>query len=250
MCCPRRTLTGVGAVLVVLFGTAIAAAETPPTTAAPAATPAATPALPGPPGIDESWTARVLYAVAARRTPGGQTVMSLRHYTPYSQGPGIYMVTGAKVVKKKTWIRIQLPKRPNGTQGWVPEAALDVRRNVTWIRVKTGSRTVEVFRKGVRVKTFRAAVGTGGTPTPKGLFAIWDPVPTTGQLGPYILVLTAHSTVLRTFGGGDGIVGIHGWPNAGVLGQAVSHGCVRMSRDGVRALSRYAAPGVPVEIVA
>jgi len=176
--------------------------------------------------------------------------MSLRHYTPYSQGPGIYMVTGAKVVKRKVWIRIQLPKRPNGTQGWVPEAAVDVRRNVTWIRVKTGSRTVQVFRKGVPIKTFRAAVGTGGTPTPKGLFAIWDPVPTGGQLGPYILVLTAHSNVLRTFAGGDGIVGIHGWPSSGVLGQAVSHGCVRMARDGVRALSRYATPGVPVEIVA
>ena len=250
MCRFRRTLTGVGAVTVVLFGAAIAAAETPPATAVPAALPAAAPALPHGPRIDESWTARILYPVAARRTPGGRIVMSLRHYTPFSQGPGIYMVTGAKVIKKKTWIRIQLPKRPNGSQGWVPEAAVDVRRNVTWIRVKTGSRTVQVFRKGAPIKTFRAAVGTGGTPTPRGTFAIWDPVPTGGQLGPYILVLTAHSNVLRTFAGGDGIVGIHGWPNSGVLGQAVSHGCVRMSRDGVRALQRYALPGVPVEIVA
>jgi len=131
----------------------------------------------------------------------------------------------------------------------VRRAALEIRRNGTWFRVTTGSRTVRVFRKGVPIKTFRAAVGTGGTPTPRGLFAIWDPVPTGGQLGPYILVLTAHSNVLRTFAGGDGIVGIHGWPNSGVLGQAVSHGCVRMSRDGVRALSRYAASGVPVEIL-
>lgn len=176
--------------------------------------------------------------------------MSLRHYTPYSQGPSVFMVTGTRVVKQKLWIRVQLPKRPNGTQGWLPESALDVRRITTRIRISTGTRTVRVLRKGTPVATFRAAVGTGGTPTPRGLFAIWDPVPTGGELGPYILVLTAHSNVLRTFLGGDGIVGIHGWPSAGVLGKAVSHGCVRMSRDGVRALSRYAAPGVPVEIVA
>ena len=176
--------------------------------------------------------------------------MSLKHYTPYSQGPSVFMVTGTKVVQRKLWIRVQLPKRPNGTQGWLPESALDVRRTTTRIRVSTGARTVQVLRKGKLLTTFRAAVGTGGTPTPRGLFAIWDPVPTGGQLGPYILVLTAHSNVLRTFAGGDGIVGIHGWPSAGVLGQAVSHGCVRMSRDGVRVLSRYAAAGVPVEIVA
>jgi lipoprotein-anchoring transpeptidase ErfK/SrfK len=249
MCRFRRRLTGVGAVAITLLGAGIAAAEAPAATAASTATSAAE-RLPGPPTTTESWTARVLYPVAARRAPGGRIVMSLRHYTPFSQGPGVYMVTGAKVIGRKTWIRIQLPKRPNGTQGWVPEAAVDVRRNVTWIRVKTSTRTVQVFRKGVRIKAFRAAVGTGGTPTPRGLFAIWDPVPTGGQLGPYILVLTAHSNVLRTFAGGDGIVGIHGWPSSGVLGQAVSHGCVRMSRDGVRDLQRYALPGVPVEIVA
>ncbi len=246
MCRFRITLAGGVAAAGLLLGTAVAAAETPP----PGATPAATPALPGPPTIASSWTARILFPVAARRNPGGGIVMKLKHYTPYSQGPSVFMVTASKVVKRRVWIRIQLPKRPNGTQGWVPEAAVDVRRNTTWIRVKTGSRTIQVFKRGVRVRTFRAAVGTGGTPTPGGLFAIWDPVPTNGQLGPYILVLTAYSNVLRSFAGGDGIVGIHGWPNAGVLGQAVSHGCIRMSRDGVRALNRYATPGVPVEIVA
>lgn len=191
----------------------------------------------------------MLFPVKARRAPGRGVVMSLKHYTPYSQGPSVFMVTGTEVVNGKLWIRVQLPKRPNGTQGWLPESAVDLRRTTTRIRISTGARTVQVLRKGKGVAAFKAAVGTGGTPTPRGLFAIWDPVPTGGQLGPYILVLTAHSNVLRTFAGGDGVVGIHGWPNAGVLGQAVSHGCVRMSRNGVRALSRYAAPGVPVEIV-
>jgi lipoprotein-anchoring transpeptidase ErfK/SrfK len=106
-----------------------------------------------------------------------------------------------------------------------------------------------VFRNGRRIKSFGAAVGTGGTPTPIGLFAIHDPVPTSGELGPYIFVLTAHSNILKTFAGGDGVVAIHGWPASNVLGKAVSHGCVRMARAGARALAPYAKPGTPVEIL-
>ena len=207
------------------------------------------PTLPGPPSAQTgSWTARILYPVSGRSTPGGRIVARLRHYTEFSQGPAVYMVTERRVVRRRVWIRIQLPKRPNGTRAWVPQDAVDLRRIRTWIKVSNGRRTVQVLSQGKVVKTFRAAVGTGGTPTPKGLFAVLDPVPTSGQLGPYILVLTAHSNVLRTFGGGDGIVGIHGWPSSSVLGKAVSHGCVRMARGDVRVLARYAKAGVPVQI--
>jgi lipoprotein-anchoring transpeptidase ErfK/SrfK len=218
-----------------------AAAQTAPTS----------PELPGPPALEKTWTARILYPVAARRTPGGAVVARLQHYTNWSQGPSAYMVTTSTVVKGRTWIRVQLPKRPNGTQGWIPQDAVELRQTTTWIRVSTRAKTLTVFVNGKRAKRFRVGVGTGGTPTPRGRFAILDPVPVGGyHLGPYIMVLTAHSTVHRTFMGGDGIVGIHGWPTSTVLGKAVSNGCVRMSRGDVRALARYARPGVPVEILA
>ncbi len=207
-------------------------------------------ALPAAPTPARSWTARIQYPVAARRTPGGRVVTRLRHYTPYTLRPAIFMVTASRrLASGKVWIRIQLPRRPNGSLGWVPIGAVALRAHTTWVRIDRRARTVTVFRAGARVKTFRAAVGTGGTPPPSGLFAIHDVVPVSGQLGPYILVLTAHSRVLRTFAGGDGTIGIHGWPDSGVLGRAVSHGCVRMSRTGVRALTRWASAGVPIEVV-
>ncbi len=215
-----------------------------------AAAPPGAPALPGGPTLQRSWTARIEYPVAARRTPGGAIVTHLEHVTPYSRRPAIYMVTGSRrLTNGKVWIRIQLPTRPNGAQGWVPFGAVALRSHTTWIRISRRARTVTVFTAGVRVKTFRAAVGTGGTPTPSGLFAIHDVVPVGGLLGPYILVLTAHSRVLKTFAGGDGTIGIHGWPDSGALGKAVSHGCVRMSRTGVRSLTRWARAGTPVQIV-
>jgi lipoprotein-anchoring transpeptidase ErfK/SrfK len=243
-----RTPRRLAATLVTAAACAAVAAPAPAQTSAGA--PTAVPAPPGPPTVEGSWTARILYPVAARRTPGGAVVARLMHYAEFSTGPSVLMVTDRKVVRRKVWIRILLPKRPNGTNGWVPADAVELRRIKTRIKVSVSRRTVQVMSAGKVVKTFRAAVGTGGTPTPKGLHAIYDSVRTNGQLGPYILVLTAHSNVLRTFAGGDGIVGIHGWPTSAVLGQAVSHGCVRMSRDGVRTLAAFAKAGVPVHVAA
>lgn len=214
------------------------------------APPRTAPGLPQAPTPERSWTARIEFPVAAREKPGGRVVMRLEHVTPYSRRPAIYMVTGSRrLTNGKVWIRIQLPKRPNGSQGWVPAGAVGLRKHTTWIRISRGARTVTVFKAGVRIKGFSAAVGTGGTPTPSGLFAVHDVVSVGGQLGPYILALTAHSRVLRTFAGGEGTIGIHGWPDSGALGKAVSHGCVRMSRTGVRSLTRLATPGTPVEII-
>ncbi len=194
-----------------------------------------------------SWTANIAAPVVARALPGAGARVRLPGHTRWSLTPTSYMVTGAKDIGDVRWVRIQLPLRPNGRSAWVPEEQVVLRRTRTWIRVSTATKRVEVFVAGKRRRTFVASVGTGGTPTPKGRFAIYDSVPTNGQLGPHILVLTAHSNVLRTFAGGNGIVGIHGWPST--VGQAASHGCVRLSKSGIRALNSFAKPGTPVEIV-
>ncbi len=204
--------------------------------------------LPTAPSLkDGSWTASIAAPVVARARPGAGARVRLRGHTQWTLSPTSYMVTGAKDVKNVRWLRIQLPLRPNGRVAWVRSDQAVLRRTRTFIKVSTAGKRVDVFVGGKRARSFVASVGTGGTPTPKGLFAIYDPVPTGGQLGPYILVLTAHSNVLKTFMGGNGIVGIHGWPST--VGQAASHGCVRLSKRSVSALARYAKPGTPVFIV-
>jgi lipoprotein-anchoring transpeptidase ErfK/SrfK len=52
--------------------------------------------------------------------------------------------------------------------------------------------------------------------------------------------------VLHAFMGGDGTVGIHGTNNPGSIGQAVSHGCIRMSNPGISLLARTLPLGTPV----
>lgn len=213
-------------------------------------------AAPGAPTARIAWTARILYPVDARSAPraDARVVDRVMHYTAFSRRPQILMVTGHEVGPDGVgWVRVELPQRPNGRQAWVPEQAAELSTTTLRLRVRTRSHRVEVWRDGRLVETFRAAVGTGSTPTPTGLFAIQDPVVSRGEqrsyLGPYILTLTAHSAVLRSFMGGDGLVAIHGTNAPGLLGQAVSHGCIRVSNEAVVALHRLVGPGTPVQIV-
>jgi lipoprotein-anchoring transpeptidase ErfK/SrfK len=97
-------------------------------------------------------------------------------------------------------------------------------------------------------------IGAPGTPTPRGLAAIYErnrqPDPH-GFIGPWSLSLTAHSNVLESFGGGPGRVAIHGREGASLrdpLGSARSHGCVRVSSRAVTWLALRAVPGTPVDV--
>jgi lipoprotein-anchoring transpeptidase ErfK/SrfK len=208
----------------------------------------------GAPAPTKTQTAEVLYPVAARKAPNASSAKAVQlvHYTSFSRGPNLLMVTATKPDDegKIAWVQVQLPGRPNGRRAWVPREAVLLETTRYRVRVRVKSRKVELLRGGKVVKSFGAAVGTGGTPTPLGKWAIRDVFPAPGSpLGPKILVLTANSTVLQTFAGGKGEVAIHGWPDASVLGKAVSHGCVRLSQSSVAQISSKVGAGTPVDVV-
>jgi lipoprotein-anchoring transpeptidase ErfK/SrfK len=209
----------------------------------------------GAPTASIAWTARVLQPVIGRAAPraGAGAVERIMHYTAFSRRPQILLVTGAATGPSGArWVRVQLPRRPNGSEAWIPAAATELSSTGVRLRIRTRSHRVEVWRDGRLAASYPAAVGTGSTPTPVGRFAIQDPVASSASqrsyLGPYILTLTAHSAVLRSFMGGDGLVAIHGTNAPGLLGHSVSHGCVRVSNAAVTSLREVATPGTPVEI--
>jgi len=97
-------------------------------------------------------------------------------------------------------------------------------------------------------------MGKLSTPTRRGLFAIDERIrqPAGSELGPWALFLTAHSRILRNYGGGPGRVAIHGRAGpllAAPLGSAASHGCFRVENRWIRWLSRIAIEGTPVRVV-
>ncbi len=149
------------------------------------------------------------------------------------------------------WLEVYLPIRPNGATGWVRASEVTFVENPFRIEVDLSENRL-LLRRGDRVvMRERVAVGTGGTPTPTGLFYTRIEHRTgerNGVYGPYILMLSAYSEVHFTFGGGNGEVGIHGTNTPSLLGQDVSNGCIRMTNAGITRLARVAPVGTPVRI--
>src|SRR5207237_105078 len=99
-----------------------------------------------------------------------------------------------------------------------------------WVRVQTAAHTMTVSNANQLVSSEPVAVGTGGTPTPLGIFYLTELLRPLGQpwYGPYAYSLSAHSDVLQSFMGGDGTIGIHGTNSPGSIGRArKGRGCGR-----------------------
>ena len=145
------------------------------------------------------------------------------------------MVLASTRVRGETWLKVRLPIRPNGNAGWILRDRVQLVRSPEYIVIDRSRRTLLRYRNGKRVSRFRVVVGANGTPTPVGLFALQDAVRQSdphGFIGPWAIVLTAHSRALRRYDGGPGIVALHGRSGSSLLdplGSARSHGCVRMN---------------------
>jgi lipoprotein-anchoring transpeptidase ErfK/SrfK len=165
-----------------------------------------------------------------------------RTYTKWSGSGQRLMVLKSQVVKGKVWLKVRLPVRPNNSAGWIPRDRVSLGHTSRYIVVDTSERRVRVYSKGRVVSSFRVVVGAPETPTPAGLFAIYDRVKQRdpkGFVGPWVLPLTAHSRQLQRYDGGPGLVAFHGRDGASLLdplGSARSHGCIRMKNSRIRAL--------------
>jgi lipoprotein-anchoring transpeptidase ErfK/SrfK len=119
------------------------------------------------------------------------------------------------------------------------------------IVVDTSDRRVTVYDRGHAVRAFEAVIGKPGTPTPLGSFFVEESVRLpAGDVGaPFALALSSRSDVLQQFAGGPGQIALHGLANVGgVLGTAVSHGCVRLDAAAMAWLITRVGPGAPVTI--
>jgi lipoprotein-anchoring transpeptidase ErfK/SrfK len=154
--------------------------------------------------------------------------------------------------RKSSWVRVRLPGRPNGHEGWI--STRRIRRTSTewYVSIKLSTRRVTVYRDGRARRHFRAVVGKPSTPTPRGQFFVEEVLALSFQEAgaPFALATSARSNALQEFDGGPGQIALHGTDNlSGALGTAVSHGCVRLSTRAVTWLARRIGSGVPLRIV-
>lgn len=153
---------------------------------------------------------------------------------------------------KATWYRISVPGRPNGRSGWVRAGALELHPVKKRLIIYRGARKFEFWQGSRLIRTGKVAVGAPGAETPLGLFYVTDKFnpaidPEWAILGAYAFETSAYSKLTDWPGGG--IVGVHGTPWPELLGQAVSHGCIRLDNDDILFLRNRVPLGTPVKIV-
>jgi hypothetical protein len=150
------------------------------------------------------------------------------------------------------WYRISVPGRPNGRTGWVRARALDLHQVHKRLIIYRDERRFEFWSGNRLLRSGKVAVGKPGAETPLGLFYVtwkFNPSidPNWAILGAYAFETSAYSKLTDWPGGG--IVGVHGTPWPYLLGQAVSHGCVRLDNRDIEYLRSRVPLGTPVKIV-
>jgi lipoprotein-anchoring transpeptidase ErfK/SrfK len=192
-------------------------------------------------------------AVLAHPRAGAKRIAVLQQFRPDFRPQYVLALDAVRTkAGKPTWYRISVPGRPNGRTGWVRAGALELHPVEKRLIIYRGARRFQFWDGARLVRSGKVAVGKPGAETPLGLFYVTDKFnpsidPDWSILGSFAFETSAYSKLTDWPGGG--IVGVHGTPWPSLLGQAVSHGCVRMDNRDVEFLRDRVPLGTPVKIV-
>lgn len=212
---------------------------------------------------------RLAYPVASARdvslAPTEQIVAILRHGTKGYSGrnslssnrhvpgrwyghPSVLPV----IATTQDRLLVRLAQRPNGTTTWINRAKAVLRVSYWAIVVDLRRHFLYAFDHGVQRYAFPVGNGTSRTPTPTGTFFVaFHARSAEPGYGPVNIATSAHSTVFRSFDGGDdAIIGIHGPIGSdaeiGNHGAAISNGCIRMHLRDLAQVVGHVPDGSPV----
>jgi hypothetical protein len=210
-------------------------------------------------GTEESLgTLRRSYAAVVRsravvyRDPGRGPLATFGHLNVNGAWT-VFGVLGAVVRSdcSTAWYRVQLPIPPNGATGYVRPRAVELSVVPTRIVVDLSSRRLTLYRNDRPVMRVVAGVGAPSTPTPTGRFYVNQrliPADPSGPWGPGAIGISAHSSVLQYSWIQGAPIAIHGTDEPGSVGQAASHGCIRLENAVLRRLFAITPAGTPVII--
>ncbi|MEM8779016.1 MAG: L,D-transpeptidase [Cyanobacteria bacterium P01_G01_bin.49] len=131
-----------------------------------------------------------------------------------------------------------------------PEAAEIV---ATRLVLSLKERRVYAYQEDKVLASYPVAIGKKGWETPQGNFEVIQMVENPKWKNPWNGQVSApgpNSPLGERWIGfwtdGENYIGFHGTPGEHVMGQAVSHGCVRMRNQDVKALYELVQDGIPV----
>ena len=192
----------------------------------------------------------LVHTVPIRKTPdpNSRVIKVLHDFRPDFRPQAILAVRKQLGSDGNVWYRVSIPMRPNGTYGWIPANTVNLSPTKGQIVIHLNMRTIDLFWQGKHVYHARVAIGAPGRETPIGHYFVaarFVPYHDT-FLGVFAVETSAYSKLTEWPGGG--VVGIHGTSLPQLLGQAVSHGCVRVANSTAEKLKRYAPLGTPIWI--
>ena len=201
------------------------------------------PAIPGGSG---SLVALLRRATALRATPGGRTLTRVQTKTQFGSPAAFWVVDHVP-----GWLGVISSQAGDNRVAWIAQSSASLSR-VPWeLKVSLGARRLTVLEGGKAVAHYTVAVGAPYAPTPTGRFAVTDRLLTGDPSGPYgccILALSAHSPhAIQGWTGGTRIA-IHSTPETSSIGEAASHGCVRVTLADGRWLLDHIPLGTPTLI--
>ncbi len=204
------------------------------------------PSLPAVPPGPGALVALLTHPTTLRATPGGRSLAHLATRTQFGSPETLLVVR-----RVPGWLGVVATEAGNGHISWIAQGAASLSR-VTWeLRVSLSDRKLTILNDGRVIERYMVAVGRSVAPTPTGSFAVTDRLVTGNPAGPYgccILALSAHSPhAIQGWTGGDRIA-IHSTPDSSSIGEAASHGCVRVTLAEGRWLLAHIPLGTPTLI--
>jgi hypothetical protein len=166
--------------------------------------------------------------------------------------PEVYLVLESRLDDNgDAWLKIRIPRRPNGDTGWVREEQISNLKVVTTHLTIDRSKLRATLRKsGKVIWSSPIGVGAPGTITPAGRFWIRERLKNLGGspiYGPWAFGTSAYSATLTDWPGG-GVVGIHGTNQPELIPGRPSHGCIRVPNGKISRLAKIMPIGTPIKI--
>ncbi len=172
------------------------------------------------------------------------------HYLTEDRAQETYLILRSKLGPNGgAWLNIRVPRRPNGSKGWVPARALRRRTVTTAFEIDKSALKARLFKDGHEIWTSSVGIGAPGTPTPSGRFWVRERLSNLGgnpAYGPFAFGTSAYSRLSDWPGGG--VVGIHGTNAPGLIPGRPSHGCVRVPNAKIMTLKELMPVGTPIWI--
>jgi lipoprotein-anchoring transpeptidase ErfK/SrfK len=131
----------------------------------------------------------------------------------------------------------------------------DVATQETRLVLKLKQRRLYVYQGQQLQASYPVAVGRPGWETPTGQFRVMGMVQNPGWTNPFTRKVMPPGPDnplgdrwIAFWSDGHNSIGFHGTPDRASVGQAASHGCVRMLNEDIRKLYEMAVLGTPVTV--